>query len=643
MKLSEDSASLDSAALNQLNAPEAKELHDLTDQLSSCGVGKIVNLPQIIVVGDQSAGKSSVLEAISHVRFPVKGDVCTRFATELVLRPAKQTHVRVSVRFADKSKPTETFDRSGFGEEDLKEIFQEAKKLMGLAGVDKDFSRDVLRLEIDGPGMYPLTLVDLPGIFQVNTSEQSMQGKKTVDLLVEEYMQQKNSIILVVVTATNQIANQGVLRLAEKHDPDRHRTVGIITKPDLTHPGYSDERSYIQLARNQESAHKLKLGWHVLRNRAEHEESLEQRDKKEQEFFQNSAWAAVSREDLGIAKLRRKLSRVLYEHVRDNIPSVIEDIDDKLYERQRELVQMGLARSTKDQMRSFLLSIASDFQRLAHDGVEGRYNNAFFGELESEDYKLRAQLRNFNTLFNHTMINKGAKQSIIEDNEPAPEESKLPRYLQSFSEKYPYEFNSPKPIHRSVLKAELEIQAAANQGREFPGLPNMHLVTHLFQRQSSPWREIATYHIDQILLVAKAFVDEIFERIIGPLSTNHNTEAILSSIVDPFFAQKKELLYGKLEEILRPYSEGYAAPLDHEFQQAMPEKLAQCFYDRMSASVGKVKMPEEDKIALSLIKEATENVMTEMRENHFGTDEVIYMMNAYYHVSHHTGPSKTTD
>ena len=342
MQLPEDKATLDADALNQLNTPEAKELHDLTDQLSSCGVGKIVNLPQIIVVGDQSAGKSSVLEAISHVRFPVKGDVCTRFATELVLRPAKKTHVRVSVRFADKSKPTESFDRTGFGEEELKEIFQEAKKRMGLAGVDKDFSRDVLRLEIDGPGMYPLTLVDLPGIFQVNTSEQSMKGKETVDTLVEEYMQLKNSIILVVVTATNQIANQGVLRLAKKHDPERLRTVGIITKPDLTHPGYSDERAYIQLARNQESAHKLKLGWHVLRNRAEHEESLEERDKKEQEFFQDSAWAAVSREDLGVAKLRRKLSRVLYEHVRDSIPSVIEDIDDKLSRDKRNSLRWDL-------------------------------------------------------------------------------------------------------------------------------------------------------------------------------------------------------------------------------------------------------------------------------------------------------------
>ncbi|GKT96974.1 dynamin family protein [Colletotrichum tofieldiae] len=64
---------LDSTALDELNSVETRTLFDTADKLSSLGVGRIVNLPQIIVVGDQSSGKSSVLEAISHVHFPVQG------------------------------------------------------------------------------------------------------------------------------------------------------------------------------------------------------------------------------------------------------------------------------------------------------------------------------------------------------------------------------------------------------------------------------------------------------------------------------------------------------------------------------------------------------------------------------------------
>ncbi|KAK3897368.1 P-loop containing nucleoside triphosphate hydrolase protein, partial [Staphylotrichum tortipilum] len=86
---------LDGDSLNQLNTPDAKALLDTIDSLREIHVGDIVNLPQIIVVGDQSSGKSSVLEAISGVQFPVDGDVCTRFATELILRRAPETTVHV--------------------------------------------------------------------------------------------------------------------------------------------------------------------------------------------------------------------------------------------------------------------------------------------------------------------------------------------------------------------------------------------------------------------------------------------------------------------------------------------------------------------------------------------------------------------
>ncbi|KAJ3460208.1 hypothetical protein MRS44_011075 [Fusarium solani] len=584
--------SVDSDILKQLNTAEAKDLHDISDSLSACGVGKIVNLPQIIVVGEQSAGKSSVLEAISHVRFPVQGGLCTRFATELVLRQAPETRVDVSVRFADETKKPQAFQRTGFREDDLPDIIKEAQECMGFTRAGRDFSKDVLRLEIQGPGMYPLTLVDLPGLFHAETETQSLAGKETVDQLVESYMKQKNSIILVVVSANSQLASHVALRRVKEMDPKRQRTIGVITKPDLTHPGLDDEKTYIRVARNQESANKLQLGWHVLRNRSEKEVSLEARDEVEEEFFKSGAWATIPENDRGIASLRKKLSRVLYDHIRNSLPSVVEDIENSLRERQEQLDRLGKPRADDAEKRLFLVSIAGEFQRLARDGIHGRYNeHRFFGDLEAEDRKLRAQLRSFN-----------------------------------------------QTITTTELNAQLEKHAAANQGRELPGSSNTDLAIQLFKKQAAPWKEIAECHIRQVIDIAKAFVDDLFSHVAGPPGINRTTEAILATCVDPFFEEKEKLLHEKLEELLRPYVEGYALPPDVDFYSSLSQRAMSRFASQLCSALQDQHPELFNKDAQLELKPwmITRAMEQEAEQGEFGTEKVIDMMQAYYEMSRRT-------
>lgn len=90
------SPAIDEDVLNQLKG-EQSELLDKIDELRTIGVGGLVELPQIVVCGNQSSGKSSVLEAISRVRFPAKSNVCTRFATEIVLRRHSSNRIKVSI------------------------------------------------------------------------------------------------------------------------------------------------------------------------------------------------------------------------------------------------------------------------------------------------------------------------------------------------------------------------------------------------------------------------------------------------------------------------------------------------------------------------------------------------------------------
>ncbi|KAG6359456.1 hypothetical protein INS49_012977 [Diaporthe citri] len=189
---------LDSTALDELNSVETRTLFDTAHKLSSLGVGRIVDLPQIIVVGDQSSGKSSVPEAISHVHFPVHQGVCTRFATELVLRPGSRRCVTASVQFADSTRPAHSLQVADFKQDDVDKISSSAKDEMELSDTGHGFSKDILRLEIQGPDMYPLTLVNLPCIFHTATSKQSPEDMATVMELVESYMKKPNSIILSI-------------------------------------------------------------------------------------------------------------------------------------------------------------------------------------------------------------------------------------------------------------------------------------------------------------------------------------------------------------------------------------------------------------------------------------------------------------
>lgn len=565
-------------SLRQLNNPEARALIDTIDSLRDLQVGEIVDLPQIIVVGDQSSGKSSVLEAISRVKFPVDSDLCTRFATELILRRAVSNTFGISIQYADNATGAQPFHKTNVDMSALPQIIKEAKQSMGIHNGSKSFSKDILRVEISGPDYYPLTLVDLPGIFHSATSDQSLHGKEVVDQLIESYMAQKNSIIVAVVSANNQLANQVVLSKAKRHDLDSKRTLGVITKPDLAGPGSANERKYLDLCKGLESMHKLPLGWHVLCNSSDQERADENhdRDLKERNFFQTGAWSFLPQLTRGVESLRKRLSKVLFEHIKTSLPGLIRDIRNSMESRQDTLSRLGKPRSSAEDMREYLIDIAEEFQRLARDAVEGRYTaTKFFGDLNRNTRKLRAEVRILNQWFDAVMASKGSTYSVILDMSQ-PDGDQIPESLieslPSYAPMYDDIFPEPAEMFESDLNEELDNLAAYNKGRELPGTTNGQLAFQLFQKQAEPWRGIANFHMTNIHEISKAFVDQLFEYIIGDKSAM-TVQAILKTCVDPFFEQKRTLLETKLQELLNPYTDGYGLSLEREFHTTMSQKI----------------------------------------------------------------------
>jgi len=111
------------------------------------------------------------------------------------------------------------------------------------------------------------TLVDLPGLIHATNKAQTETDKELILNLVKEYMKNPRTIILAVVSAKNDYANQIILDHCRKIDEQGRRTLGIITKPDFLREGTDNELTWIKLAQNKDIY--LERGWHMLKNRSD--------------------------------------------------------------------------------------------------------------------------------------------------------------------------------------------------------------------------------------------------------------------------------------------------------------------------------------------------------------------------------------
>ncbi|VBB78393.1 Putative Protein similar to dynamin GTPase [Podospora comata] len=641
---------LDLAAVQQL-ATEQRALLDTIDELRKLGLGKFVQLPQLIVVGDQSSGKSSVLEAISRVRFPIKDGLCTRFATELVLRQASQTKVNVQIQNDAGDVDDHVFDRTGLSNDELPAIIEEAKDVMGVGSGSSTFSEQVLRVEISGPAVPQLTLVDLPGFYHNETENQEAGGVAVVDRLAEKYMRQKNSIILAVVSAQSELAAQKVLNEAKKHDPTRGRTLGIITKPDKVDQGSHNEGQYLRLAENKEGSHKLALGWHVLRNRTHMETTSTdgERDEAEKNFFRNGVWATIKAQDRGIEALRDKLSQVLLAHIQRKLPELIEDIERLIKQRQSRLKELGEQRSTPQAMRTYLTKISSRFRELAGEAVRGNYLDDFFGGLypdpDSTEYtdarikKLRALVRDLNRVFAHVLLVKGSRRKILWDGDNQDRDSdnvesdneendcsepELAAHLHQLLEHYPFE--DPATVSLANLKGELEAMASENQGTEFPGSPNDRLTLRLFRDQSQPWEDIAERHIKLITEICQGFTEKLIDHIVG--RDPKTAQALLREYVAPFFQEKASLLGVKLQELLYHYMNGYDPMplLKNTRSRRGGERRVQQTARQLEKVYPNLEGLTHEHVSRAVLEAASEATPS----SDFGTDKIIESMTNYY-------------
>ncbi|KAH8655656.1 dynamin family protein [Xylariales sp. PMI_506] len=546
-------ASYNTDALHALCTKRGTGLLDAIDALRSQGISHYVSLPQLIVCGDQSSGKSSVLEAISGIPFPARDNMCNSTSS---IAPG----ITVSIVPGENRSETERQALAGFHEpltdiEGLPHLIEQAKTAMGMEEMTNAFAEDVLRVEISGPDRPHLTIVDLPGLIHTENRLQTAADVKLVQQMVRSYMENRRSIILAVVSANNDYANQIVLELARKVDEKGHRTLGIITKPDLLPAGSASEEAFADLARNKDV--EFRLGWHVLRNRDydNKDASLDIRAVMEEEFFSRGIWGDFPRHAVGIASLRIRLSRVLLDQIQKELPDLVAEIERSTQETRGALERLGSPRGNLDEQHLFLLKVSQSFQLLVKAAVDGAYGDTFFEYSTTEDghsRRLRAVIQNLNTEFAEGMRLRGHRRNFVD--------AAKPNKITPGSEK------GPVTVSRASVLDEIAEILKRTRGRELPGTHDPLIIGDLFFDQASPWLSLTEHHLLAVWSATRSFLDIS----ISYLTDEITAGLLLDEVIGPEMDEVWTGLQAKHQELLRPYQKG-AHPItyNHYFTETL--------------------------------------------------------------------------
>lgn len=627
---------LHASSLESIASTGELDLLDAIDSLRSQGVSHYVSLPQLIVCGDQSSGKSSVLEAISGIPFPTRDNLCTRFATELILRRTSTVGVSISIVPSQTRSEAECHRLSEFREsladfDQFPALIEKAKDCMGISTTSSAFSNDVLRVEISGPTQQHLTIVDLPGLIH---SENRMQTSADVALvlsMVQSYMANRRSIILAVVSAKNDYANQIVTKLAKDVDAIGHRTLGVITKPDTLPIGSESELAYANLAQNRDV--EFRLGWHVLRNRdyESRNASMEARDTAEEQFFSQGIWGGFPRNLVGITSLRARLSQVLLQQIRNELPGLLEEIEANIEEIHAALDKLGASRDTNEEQRLFLLHLSQSFHSLVNAAVDGTYGDVFFGDprsLKGYSKRLRAVIQNLNMEFAEIMRTRGHQRHIVDQVDPVTPASSL-------SETSPRE-PEPEVISRTTFLDEVTELLKTSRGRELPGMFNPLIVGDLFHAQSAPWERLMRNHLKAVWEAARAFL----ELAASHLTDEVTAEALLREVIDPLMEQRYRDMTEKLVELLTPHQKGHPITYNHYFTetiQNMREKRLEAEVTRrLSKFFGGRDLKTLEELPIKKVKTSSLiSALASRKEadmDRYASSEVLDCMQAYYKV-----------
>ncbi len=444
---------------------DVRPLLDLVDKLRDIGINREVSLPQIVVMGDQSSGKSSVLQSISGIPFPRGSGLVTRCPLELIMKRSTVSSVEdwkaeISLRWDRNNQPPEAGIVDNI--QDLMSRIQTMSEILLRSSGSNGFSQHSIVIKITSSRSPDLTLIDLPGIVRTTTAGQDKDVINQVNNMIDQYISLPNTIILAVIPSNQDIATVDILERAHQVDQQGVRTIGVLTKPDLIGPGSEDE--VVQVLLNIRKP--LRLGYIMVKNSSQKQLNDQQQmsssfvfDAREDEknFFANHPVFGKLEKNVslfGIDRLTTVLATLLTEHIQRTLPSVLEEMKILLNGAQDELKLYGqVTPSDNKELKSILVKKINSYCHLLRQSSRGEYRDKLGILATSLDYRLHAQ---------NSQLFKSMQEKILQ--------------LRPL-----FEPNSP------TLQM-VEDELGSQKGRELPGFLNTHVFVSCVISLVEEWR-----------------------------------------------------------------------------------------------------------------------------------------------------------
>ncbi|KAI6684389.1 hypothetical protein NL676_030302 [Syzygium grande] len=300
---------------------QIRPLLDAIDRLRNLMVMKEgIQLPTIVVVGDQSSGKSSVLESLAGINLPRGQGICTR--VPLIMRLQDNPHAdrpELYLEFNGKVVPTD--------EDNISKAINDATD--EIAGHGKGVSNAPLTLVIKKDGVPDLTMVDLPGITRVPVHGQPENIYEQISEMIMEYIRPEESIILNVLSATVDFSTCDSIRMSQTVDKTGRRTLAVVTKADKAPDGLLEKVTADDV--------NIGLGYVCVRSRIGGETYEEARREEGKLFDMHPLLCKIDKSIVGVPVLAQKLTQIQATIMAKCLPEIVKKINDKLSANVAEL------------------------------------------------------------------------------------------------------------------------------------------------------------------------------------------------------------------------------------------------------------------------------------------------------------------
>ncbi|XP_059483197.1 dynamin isoform X4 [Neocloeon triangulifer] len=330
-------------------------VNKLQDAFTQLGVHMQLDLPQIAVVGGQSAGKSSVLENFVGRDFLPRGSgIVTR-------RPLILQLIQANVEYGEflhqKGQKYASFD------DIRKEIEAETDRV---TGSNKGISNVPINLRVYSPNVLNLTLIDLPGLTKVPIGDQPADIEAQIKAMIFTFIRKDNALILAVTPANTDLANSDALKLAKEVDPGGLRTIGVITKLDLMDEG-TDARDILE-----NKLLPLRRGYIGVINRSQKDidgrKDIQAALAAERKFFLSHPSYRHMADRMGTPFLQRILNQQLTNHIRDTLPGLRDKLQKQLLALEKDVEQYKHFQPNDPSIKTkamlqMIQQLQSDFER----------------------------------------------------------------------------------------------------------------------------------------------------------------------------------------------------------------------------------------------------------------------------------------